>query len=63
MAQGLNAGILDNHCCFSREEEKSWKGKNIGGTLILWLEIAEEVGSSKSAWYTRDWDYFDDVDL
>ena len=34
---------------------------NLGGTLVVWPGIAEELVASK-AWFVRD-GYFDDIDM
>ena len=41
--------------------QEQMKNNDLGGTLIIWPGIAEELVASK-AWYVRD-GYFDDIDL
>jgi aminobenzoyl-glutamate utilization protein B len=58
--EGHNAGIpLNITAAFS--VQKIMKKEKIGGTLVLWPGIAEELVAAK-AWYTRD-GLFDNIDL
>ena len=58
--EGHNAGIpLNITAAFS--VQKIMKREKIGGTLVLWPGIAEELVAAK-AWYTRD-GLFDNIDL
>jgi len=58
--EGHNAGIPLNITA-ALAVKKIMERENIGGTLILWPGIAEELVAAK-AWYTRD-GLFDDVDI
>jgi aminobenzoyl-glutamate utilization protein B len=58
--EGHNAGIPLNITA-ALAVKKIMERENIGGNLILWPGIAEELVAAK-AWYTRD-GLFDDVDL
>ncbi len=58
--EGHNAGIPLNITA-ALAVKKIMEREKIGGTLILWPGIAEELVAAK-AWYTRD-GLFDDVDL
>ena len=58
--EGHNAGIpLNITAAFS--VQKIMKKEKIGGTLVLWPGIAEELVAAK-AWYTRD-GLFDNIDV
>ncbi|CAI8219544.1 MAG: p-aminobenzoyl-glutamate hydrolase subunit B [SAR116 cluster bacterium] len=58
--EGHNAGIPLNITA-ALSVQKIMKKEGIGGTLILWPGIAEELVAAK-AWYTRD-GLFKDIDL
>jgi len=58
--EGHNAGIPLNITAALAVKE-IMERENIGGTLILWPGIAEELVAAK-AWYTRD-GLFDDIDI
>ncbi|MFC3878869.1 amidohydrolase [Algoriphagus namhaensis] len=58
--EGHNAGIPLNITA-ALAVKQIMERENIGGTLILWPGIAEELVAAK-AWYTRD-GLFDEVDL
>jgi aminobenzoyl-glutamate utilization protein B len=58
--EGHNAGIPLNITA-ALAVKKIMERENIGGTLILWPGIAEELVAAK-AWYTRD-GLFDEVDI
>lgn len=58
--EGHNAGIPLNITA-ALAVKKIMERENIGGTLILWPGIAEELVAAK-AWYTRD-GMFDEVDI
>jgi len=58
--EGHNAGIPLNITA-ALAVKKIMERENIGGTLILWPGIAEELVAAK-AWYTRD-GLFDSVDI
>lgn len=58
--EGHNAGIPLNITA-ALAVKKIMERENIGGTLILWPGIAEELVAAK-AWYTRD-GLFDNVDI
>lgn len=58
--EGHNAGIpVVITAALTLQEQM--KENNLGGTLIIWPGIAEELVASK-AWYVRD-GYFDNIDL
>lgn len=58
--EGHNSGIpVIITAALSVQEQM--KNNNIGGTLVVWPGIAEELVASK-AWYVRD-GYFDKIDL
>ncbi|MBN3584374.1 amidohydrolase [Algoriphagus aestuarii] len=58
--EGHNAGIPLNITA-ALAVKKIMERENIGGTLILWPGIAEELVASK-AWFVRD-GLFDDIDI
>jgi aminobenzoyl-glutamate utilization protein B len=58
--EGHNAGIPLNITAALSVKEVMEKNK-LGGTLVLWPGIAEELVASK-AWFVRD-GYFDDIDM
>lgn len=58
--EGHNAGIPLNITA-ALAVQKIMKKEHIGGTLVLWPGIAEELVAAK-AWYTRD-GLFNDIDL
>lgn len=58
--EGHNSGIPLNITA-ALAVQKLMKKENIGGTLVIWPGIAEELVAAK-AWYTRD-GLFDDIDL
>lgn len=58
--EGHNAGIPLNITA-ALAVKKIMERENIGGTLVLWPGIAEELVAAK-AWYTRD-GLFDNIDL
>lgn len=58
--EGHNAGIPMNISAALAVKEVMER-ENIGGTLLLWPGIAEELLASK-AWYVRD-GLFDDIDM
>lgn len=58
--EGHNAGIPLNITA-ALAVKKIMERENIGGTLVLWPGVAEELVASK-AWFTRD-GLFDDVDI
>ena len=58
--EGHNAGIPLNITA-ALAVKQVMTSENIGGTLILWPGIAEELVAAK-AWYTRD-GLFDDIDM
>ena len=58
--EGHNAGIPLNITAALAVKE-IMERENIGGTLVLWPGIAEELVAAK-AWYTRD-GLFDDIDI
>lgn len=58
--EGHNAGIPLNITAALALQEVMTQN-NIGGTLVLWPGIAEELVASK-AWFVRD-GYFDDIDM
>lgn len=58
--EGHNAGIPLNITAALSVQEVMTKN-NLGGTLVVWPGIAEELVASK-AWFVRD-GYFDDIDM
>ncbi len=58
--EGHNAGIPLNITAALSVQEVMTKN-NLGGTLVVWPVIAEELVASK-AWFVRD-GYFDDIDM
>ncbi len=58
--EGHNSGIPLNVTA-ALAVQKLMKSENIGGTLVIWPGIAEELVAAK-AWYTRD-GLFKDIDL
>lgn len=58
--EGHNSGIPLNITA-ALSVQKLMKKEHIGGTLVIWPGIAEELVAAK-AWYTRD-GLFDDIDL
>lgn len=58
--EGHNAGIPLNITA-ALAVKQIMERENIGGTLVLWPGIAEELVAAK-AWYTRD-GLFDDIDM
>lgn len=58
--EGHNAGIPLNITSALSVQEVMTKN-NLGGTLVVWPGIAEELVASK-AWFVRD-GYFDDIDM
>ena len=58
--EGHNAGIPLNITA-ALSVQKVMTKNNLGGTLVVWPGIAEELVASK-AWFVRD-GYFDDIDM